>query len=137
VGDDQCGIDAVGMSTWLVSMPLGVNVVHIDVAAVNVAHVDVAAVNVAHVNMADVDVARVDVADVDVACVDIADVDVAPSTWGPPTRLLGVDMAGRRGSRRPAPSFASTLLLVPPPSHPISPRSPLLCPIVVGVRGGR
>ena len=71
VGDGQCGIDAVGTSTWLVSMPLGV-----DVVCINVARVDMAAVDVAHVDVVDVEVACVDIADVDIARVDVADVDV-------------------------------------------------------------
>ena len=41
VGDVEVSHDAVGTS-----MPLGVNVVHIDVAAVDAAHVDVADVDV-------------------------------------------------------------------------------------------
>jgi len=65
VGDGQCGIDAMGTSTWLTSMLLGVNVVRIDVA--------------------DVDVAHVDVADMDLVNV---------VTWGPLMQLLGLDVAG-------------------------------------------
>ena len=37
MGDGQCDIDAVGTSTWLASMPLGVDVVRIDVARIDVA----------------------------------------------------------------------------------------------------
>jgi len=37
----------VGTSTWLASMPLGVDVVRIDMADVDVAHINVADVDVA------------------------------------------------------------------------------------------
>ena len=79
-----------------------VDVAAVDVAIVDVARIDVAAVDAAHVDEADVDIARVDV--------DVALSTWLSLTWGPPTRPLGFDVAGRRCSHRPAPSFASTHL---------------------------
>jgi len=98
-----------------------VDVAAVDVAIVDVACIDVAAVNAAHVDEADVDIARVDV-------------DMALSTWlslmwGPPTWPLGFDVAGRRRSHRPTPSFASTHLhlLGPPTPQTISSSSSSSC----------
>ena len=117
MGDGLCGIDAVGTS-----MPLGVDVAHVDVADAVVACADGADVDVARVDMANVDVARVDVADMDVA-----HVDVAPLTWGLPTWTLGVDVA----------HVVLPLLRVdsPPPAPPISPRPAFLVSRHRWVRG--
>ena len=120
MGDGSCGLDAVSSLTWLTSMPLGVDVAHIDMASIDVAVIDVAAVNAALIDVAAVDVALIDVADVDAARVDMADMDAVLSTW------LEVDVGyadvaagGRCGSCHHGPSFTLTLTLVPLPC-PIS-----------------
>ena len=56
MGDGQCGIDTMGTSTWLTSMPMWFALTWL---TVNAAHVDVADVDVAHVNVADMDLVNV------------------------------------------------------------------------------
>ena len=122
-GSHQCH----WVSTWLASMPLG-----IDVARINAAErrrgshqCHWASTWLASMPLG-VDVVRIDVADVDVAHIDVANVDVAGQRG---SRQRGVRRRSRWGSTWLAsscPCFASTLLLVPPPC-PISSSSFCSC----------
>ena len=107
--------------------PLGVDVARVNMAAIDAARIDVAAIDAARVNVAAVDADRVDV----------ADVDVTPSTWLSST---WVRQCGRWGSML---GIDVARVVLPPPLRRLSSSSHLLldllflCPVIVGIRGGR